>query len=169
MQKITFILFLVFYGFGFAQHSDTDICNLNNDNRAWFLEMRKTNDLPTQVDLTVNKLVADAQYLGVNNESADLGEQAVFEVNNCNTNCSIRFVLIYAKSKGLVLDLKKNPELEELILQFNASNIDRIELNEYYEKDIYKANVKKRSGVVIYTEDKEIKKLVKKALKDIAS
>ena len=79
----------------------------------------------------------------------------------------IRFGLIYDKKKGLVLDLKKNPEFEELILEFNSDNISHMDLNEYQEKDIYSQAALKRSGIVLYTEDKDLKKLIRKAIKQI--
>ena len=79
----------------------------------------------------------------------------------------IRFGLIYDKKKGLVLDLKKNPELEALVLEFNAENISHMDLNEYQEKDIYSPAALKRSGIVLYTEDRDLKKMIRKAIKKI--
>ena len=74
--------------------------------------------------------------------------------------------LVYSKKGGIVLDLEKNPEFIDLIPEFNAENISRIELKENHEKNIYQHNAHKRSGIVLYTDNKELKKKIKKAIKN---
>ncbi len=165
MRKITFILFFLFFGFCFGQHPSDEICSLQPKNKAWIHQFKKADDLDAQIDLIINKIILDTDYIGENTVMASLSDNSVFNKVPCSSVCSIRFGLIYAKNKGIILDLKKNPELEDLIFEFTSENINRIELNEYQEKDIYNPSALKRSGVVLYTDDKELRKKVRRAIK----
>ncbi len=74
---------------------------------------------------------------------------------------------MYGKKDGLTFDLQKSPLLEDLMVEFTEENIYRMELNEHHAKDVYKSVGIKRSGIVMYTDDKELKKKIKRTLKDI--
>jgi hypothetical protein len=74
--------------------------------------------------------------------------------------------LVYSKNSGIILDLHKNPQFIDLISELNADNISRIELKENHEKNIYQHNEHRRSGILIYTDNKELKKKIKRAVKN---
>lgn len=166
MRKLIILLFLLNLGMGYSQHSETAICTLQPDNTDWMWELKKADDRETKIELVVDKIRKDGDYFELHPPVENADDRRVFGDLPCTTVCSIRFVLVYGKSKGLVLDLKKNPLLEDLINSFTSQNIDKIELNKQHRRDIYKPKAQKRSGVVLYTEDKELKKMVRKLLRE---
>lgn len=163
---VCFTIFLCF-GMGFAQHPGGGYCTLLSENKAWFYEFGKTELLDDQIELIVNKITADTDYFVENPEIANLDDRRVMGTVPCVTNCSVRFVLVYGKGKGIVLDVKKNPEFEDLLYELSADNIKKIDLNVRHASDRYNHKSPKRSGVVLYTEDKALKKMIRRALKDI--
>ena len=168
MRKITTLILLVFTGYCFAQHPTGASCSLQPDNKTWLASFKKADEGAQQIDLVINKITADSNYFIENPEIANLDDKRVFGPIPCTQECSIRFGLVYGKNKGITLDLEKNPELEELMAEFTSENIHRIELNEHHKKDVYKSVGVQRSGVVIYTCDKELKKKIKKTVKQLA-
>ena len=167
MHNFSTLIFILFFGCCFAQHPGNGACSLQPDNKTWLSEFKKTDKGAEQIDLVINKIISDSDYFFENPEIANLDDRRVFGNVPCSEECSIRFGLIYGKNKGFTLDLKKNPELEDLMAEFNSENIYRIELNERHKKDVYKNVGVQRSGVVLYTSDKELKKKIKKAVKKI--
>jgi hypothetical protein len=166
MKKLTTILLLFFFGISFGQHPGTGQCTLKPENKDWLLEYKKAKGLDYQIDLIVQKINADNGYFEANPAPDNLNDKRVFGALPCSNTCAIRFGLMYSKRDGIVLDLTKNPEFQDLLSEFNADNISRIELNESHDKDIYKHKTHKRSGIVLYTSDKELKKKIKKAIKN---
>ncbi len=162
MRKITFILFLLFCGLSFGQTSSSGNCPLEAKNKAWVTEFKSVQDRADQVDLVVRKIIADGYDFDENLDTADLNSKITVDKSANTENCSIRFGLVYGNNKGFIIDLKRDPDLEELIMDFTSENIDKIDLNEYHEKDIYKAVDIKRYGVVMYTDNKEIKKKIRR-------
>ncbi|MBZ0327163.1 MAG: hypothetical protein K8F54_06120 [Altibacter sp.] len=167
MKQITFILCLLCFGIGLAQHTGKGECAFQPDNKAWILKYKNTETKEDKVQLVIDKIILDGYTVIESSDSADIDGTKSFDKNSCSPKCMIRFGLIYDKKKGLVLDLKKNPELEALVLEFNAENISHMDLNEYQEKDIYSPAALKRSGIVLYTEDRDLKKMIRKAIKKI--
>ena len=165
MRKTTLITFLFFFGICLGQHSKTETCSLKPDNKSWLFEFKDSDDISDQTALVVNKILSDTDYFEENPEIENPDDRRVFGSTPCTKKCSIRFVLVYGKSKGLVLDVHKNPELEELIEEFSSENISKIEVNQYNERDIYKPRAVQRSGVVLYTDDKALKKKIRKTIK----
>lgn len=167
MKKIMLLLFFLLSGISFGQHPGPGECTLKPDNKAWIWRFKEADNRTDKIDLVVNKILADTDYFEENPEIANLDDRSVFGKIPCSSECSIRFSLVYRKNKGLTLDLKRNPELEDLILEFTSENIIRIDLNESQEKDIYKHVAPKRSGIVLYTEDNNLKKKIRKAIRNI--
>ena len=166
MQKLSTVLLLFFFGCCFSQHPGTGQCSLKPENKEWLLDYKKATDLTSQIDLVVQKIYSNTGYFEANPTPSNLDDKRVFGELPCSIKCSIRFGLVYSKKSGIVLDLKKNPEFIDLIPEFNAENISRIELKENHEKNIYQHNAHKRSGIVLYTDNKELKKKIRRAIKN---
>lgn len=166
MHKLTSLLLLFFFGICFGQHPGTGQCTLKPENKDWLLEFKKAEGIENQVDLIVQKINADNGYFEANPTPDNLDDKRVFGELPCSNQCSIRFGLMYSKRGGIVLDLTKNPEFKDLLSEFTADNISRIELNESHEKNRYKHKTHKRSGIVLYTDNKDLKKKIKKAIKN---
>lgn len=166
MHKLTTILLLFFFGICFCQHPGTGQCTLKPENKDWLLKYKKAEGLDNQIDLVVQKINADNGYFEANPTPDNLNDKRVFGELPCSNKCSIRFGLMYSKRDGIVLDLAKNPEFQDLLTEFTAENISRIELNESHDKDIYSLKTNKRSGIILYTDNKELKKKIKKAIKN---
>lgn len=167
MHKITLLLSFLFLGICFGQDSNLGECALQRENKTWISEYKLLDNRADQIDFVVRKIIADAYYFSENLQTASIGDSKVLEQNSCDPKDFIRFGLLYDNNKGLILDLKKNPDLEELISDFNSENISSIELKEYEEKDIYRKFDSRRYGVVIYTEDRDLKKKIRKTLKSL--
>ncbi|MCW8980262.1 MAG: hypothetical protein OQJ83_02650 [Altibacter sp.] len=168
MKKICLLFFVLSNAVLCGQHIGTDQCTLQAENKAWITEYKKAVTLDEKIEMIVAKIVTDDRYFDEYQEVATLSKEPGIKKVPCSESCSIRFGMIYSKNKGLVLDLKRNPELEDLIYEFASENIDRIDLNEFNEKDIYNPYALKRSGIVLYTENKDLKKKIRAALKHIA-
>lgn len=168
MRTILLIVCCFFFGISLAQHPGGGECTLQPDNKAWLWKFKEAADKADKIELIVSKITSDTEYFEENPSIENLDDRSTFGTIPCATSCTIRFVLIYGKGKGIPLDIQKNPELEELILEFNGDNIQKIELNEHHERDIYKVGAAKRSGLILYTEDKMLKKKVRKVLKAMA-
>ncbi len=168
MYKITPALLFLFFGISFGQHIGPGECNLQPDNKAWIWDFKEANTKESKIELITNKIINYTDYFYENPPLENLDDRSTFGEIPCTPKCAIRFVLIYGKNKGLVLNLHKNPELEDLVNEFNADNIDKIELNEHNKRDIYGHASRKRSGVVLHTDNKFLKKQIKRALKTMA-
>jgi len=167
MKYISTLLALFCVTYCFTQHSENATCTLKPENKEWLSEFKKTDLGPEQIDLVIHKITADATYFVENPEIENLEDKRVFGTLPCTQACSIRFGLVYGKGKGLTLDLNQNPELEPIMAEFTPENISRIELNEHHSKDRYKTAGIQRSGIILYTDDKELKKKIKRAIKDM--
>lgn len=166
MRTITTALLLFFFGFCLAQHPGSGQCSLKPENKDWLLAFKKTEDLPDQIDLVIDRIYSNTNYFEEHPASSNANDKRVFGALPCSTDCSILFGLVYSKNSGVILDLKKNPQFIDLISELNAENISRIELKENHEKNIYQHNEHRRSGILIYTDNKELKKKIKRALKN---
>lgn len=159
------LVFFSAYGLCFGQHGGASTCELQTYNKAWILKFKNAPNKAEKVQLVVSKMLADTDYFKEHPVKSDEGASGISDQELCSISCSIRFGLLYSESKGLTLDLIKNPSFEELILEFNDENIGRIELNEYRDRDIYNANGVKRTGIILYTDNNELQKSIKKTLK----
>ncbi|MAP53458.1 hypothetical protein [Altibacter sp.] len=166
MRKIYWFFFILTNSVGYGQHIGNDICSLQAANKAWIAEYKKAVTLDERIEMIVEKIITDDRFFDDYQEVAILSKGTDIKKVPCSESCSIRFGMIYSKNKGLVLDLKRNPEFEDLIYEFASENIDRIDLNEFNEKDIYNPYALKRSGIVLYTENKDLKKKIRAALKE---
>jgi hypothetical protein len=151
----------------YGQHPGDGFCTLQSENKEWFYDFSKTENMTDKIALIVDKILADTEYFQEHPEIANLDDRRVFGNIPCVTECSIRFGIVYAKSKGLKLDLQKNPELEDLLYELNADNIDHFDVNMHHPNDRFNLSGTKRSGILMYTEDKSLKKLIRKAIKNI--
>lgn len=168
MQKFLLAIFLLCFGIGYSQHPGGGYCELESQNKTWFYQFKKAEDMETKVDMVKDKILSDLLYFEENPEIANLDDRRVMGPLPCVTACSIRFGIVYSKSKGLKLDLQKNPELEDLVFELNSDNVDRIELKVQHRANRYShGGATKRSGVLIYTEDKELKKMIRRAIRDM--
>ncbi|RMA58615.1 hypothetical protein [Ulvibacter antarcticus] len=150
----------------FSQHTETQFCTLQSENEAWLSVIKAIEDVSQQVDLVIDKVLADNHYFITHPEIEDTNDKRIFGTLPCTTDCSIRFGLIYGKNKGMVLDPQTYPNLEILLLEFNSENIEQIKVKERYDNDIYSYSSGMRSGIVLYTNDKELKKKIRRFLKN---
>lgn len=111
--------------------------------------------------MVVNKVFWDADYFYVDPEFVETDRNQL-DVIPCSEDCSLRIGIVYGKNEGIVLDLNKNPALEELLYALSSENIQKVELNEYRENDVYGLYTDKRSGIVLYTNSKELKKMIRR-------
>lgn len=168
MKKVIFLVVFLVAGLAFGQHGDDAFCDRGSDNSTWAYQYKKAVDLDDEIAMVVDKLLSDSDYLRINPEITSAEDLELFGNPPCTAVCTFRVGIVYDKRQGLVLDLQKHPELEDLLYEFTAENIDRIDLNEYHENDIYKHAADTRSGIVLYTSDKDLKKKIRTALRDIA-
>ena len=166
MRTLTFVLLLFFSGISFGQHPGIGKCSLKSENKDWLLAFKKTEKLPSQIDLVIERIYSTTNYFNEHPPVENSNDKRVFGALPCSTDCSILFGLVYSRKSGIILDLKKNPQFIDLISELNAENISRIELKENHEKNIYQHNEHRRSGILIYTDNKELKKKIKRALKN---
>lgn len=167
MKKLLLLITCIYGSSLLGQHQGPGDCSLHATNKVWISKFKKTNTLDDQLNLIYTKLIEDSEYLLQNPEIANLDDKRVFGPIPCGTSCTIRFGILYDDKRGLVLDINKNPELEDLILEFTSDNIRSIELNELKKRNIYQHVAQKRSGVVLYTNDKELKKRIRKVVKQL--
>lgn len=168
MKKVGFILSFMIPLLSWAQHGEDVFCDLESDSKTWAFQYKKAIDLEEELYMVVDKILADTDYLRENPPIENPEDRRVMGPLPCTHECSMRFGVVYDKREGMVLDLVKYPALEDLLYEFTADNIDRIDLNEYQENDIYKHAADKRSGIVIYTSDEALQKKIRTTLKDIA-
>lgn len=167
MKTKLFILFLFIGATIMAQHKGSGECEMKPGNTDWLWKFKDAEQKERQLTLIVDKILDDSYYLTSlpSNENED--DKRVFGNPNCTDTCTMRFVLIYGNSRGLVLDLAKYPQLEEVLDEFTPENISNIELNEKHERNIYGVASEKRSGVILHTEDKQLRKKIRRTLRDI--
>ncbi|MEL6809880.1 MAG: hypothetical protein AAFP76_00905 [Bacteroidota bacterium] len=165
MEKLTSLLFLLCCGLCFGQHTGPGPCHLEQDNKEWIEQFKKADSLDIKIDMVMNKLLADSDYFFYNPAPTNLDDRSSFGPIPCTHKCTIRFGIVYGKREGMVLDLTKNPELEDVLYELVPENIDYIDLNEYEENDIYQHVTDKRSGVVIHTENSEVRRMIRNVIK----
>ncbi len=167
MKNLLFLITLLCVSALMAQHPGSGDCNLGSANKTWISKFKKSNTLSDQLNLIYSKMISDSEYLIEHPEITNLDDKRVMGPIPCGTSCTIRFGILYDDKRGLVLDINKNPELEDLILEFTMDNIESIELNELKKRDIYQHVSQKRTGVVLYSNDKELKRRIKKVVKQL--
>lgn len=167
MKKLLFILLLIVSQVLFAQHEGAGECKFKLGNSEWLGDFKNSEQKDEKLTLIVNKIIEDANYLSSTSFVGDIDDTPEFDSSTCTDKCTIRFVLIYGNARGLILDLAKHPHLEEVLAVFTSENISKIELNEKHDRDIYGVTAKKRSGIILHTDDKELKKKVRRTLRDI--
>ena len=167
MKKLFFILLLIISQTLFAQHKGAGACKFKLSNSEWLGDFKNAEQKDEKLTLIVGKIIEDANYLSSASFVGDIEEMPNFDMSACTDKCTMRFVLIYGNTRGLILDLTKYPPLEEVLEAFTSENITKIELNEKHDRNIYGVTAKKRSGIILHTDDKELKKKVRRTLRDI--
>ncbi len=167
MKKITLLICMIFASYCFAQHPGSGDCSLQPENKQWLLSFKEADDTEAKLELITNKLTQDSTYFDAHPPLGNLSDRSVFGSIPCNEKCTLRFVLMYGKHKALSLDLHDEPALQNILDAFTPESVQRIEIKEKRERDIYGHHKKSRSGIVIYTEDKALVKTVKRTLREI--
>lgn len=167
MKKIILSSFLIFSSICFAQHPGPGDCALKPDNKQWILNFKDASDLASKLDLLKMKLSQDASYFEEHPPLENLNDRSVFGSIPCNEKCTLRFVLMYGNRKALSIDLHDQPALQNIVDSFSAEAIDRIEINEKRDRNIYDHTNKTRTGIILYTQDKSLIKTIKQTLKEI--
>ena len=168
MKTIVFFLFLSIGATVFSQHKGKGECAMKPGNTDWLWDFKDASQKDQKLMLIVNKITEDSQFLGgLAEDDENAADKRVFGSSSCTDTCAMRFVLIYGNSRGLVLDLAKHPQLEEVLAEFTPENISKIELNEKHERNIYGVASKQRSGIILHTEDKQLRKKVRRTLREI--
>lgn len=160
---VTFLITLT----SFAQHPGGGECHFKTTNKEWISQFKKAEDRSQKLEMISAKIMDDATYFEENPEMEHTDDMRVLGTIPCSKKCTIRFGLMYDLNKGMLLDMDKNPEIEDLLLDLTAQNIPKIELNEVHARDIYKKVANKRSGVVLYTKDRDLKKRIRKVKRAI--
>ena len=166
MKHIIPLLCLCISNWCFAQHSQTNKCALKKANHSWSWEYKKTRNLDLQLELVVDKIVANANYYDRHPPIENLDDRSMFGTLPCSKSCAISVGVIYGKNKGILLDIHKYPELEEILEALNSETISQIDFNEH-RNSIYQAAVKQQPGIVLYTQDKELIKLLRRKIREI--
>ena len=166
MRTSIVVILLSLCGICFGQHKGSSHCSFKAENKDWLLAFKKTDNLQSQVDLVLERIYSNTDYFEEHPATTNANDKRIFGTLPCNVDCSILFGLVYSKNSGIILDLHKNPQFIDLISELNANNISRIELKENHKKNIYQHNEHKRSGIVIYTDNKNLKKKIKRAVKN---
>ncbi len=168
MRNITLCIFLFFcYTFSFGQNNAYAECPLQNDNEVWIQSFKKATSDEERLELIVEKIQRDASFVQENSETADASENVTLAKDNAHDcQCAIRFGLVYSnKKRGLVLDLNKYPYLEEVVLDLTLAHIEAIDFNEFQDKKLYRYGSELRSGVTIFSDDKDLRKKIRKTLR----
>lgn len=151
----------------FAQHKGAGECEMKPGNTDWLWKFKDAQQEEDQLALIIDKIREDSDYLTALPTDENADDKRVFGNPECTDKCTMRFVLIYGNTRGLVLDVAKHPELEEVLAEFTPENISSIKLNEKHERNIYGVASEKRSGVILHTEDKQLRKKIRRTLRDI--
>jgi len=167
MKPLFIFLFLIIGTSALAQHKGTGECEMKPGNTDWLWKFKDTDQKEEKLSLIVDKILDDSDYLTALPTDGNADDKRVFGNPECTDKCTMRFVLIYGNTRGLVLDVAKHPQLEEVLAEFTPENISNIELNEKHERNIYGVASEKRSGVILHTEDRQLRKKIKRTLRDI--
>ncbi len=166
MKKLLLIVLVILSQGLFAQHKTEGECKLKLDNKDWLWDFKEAEQKEEKLTLIVDKIIEDSNYLASTTYISDIENEPDFNTSSCADKCAMRFVLIYGNTSGLILDLVKYPHLEAILAEFTSENISKIELNEKYDHNIYGVAAKERSGIVLRTDDKNLKKKVRRILRD---
>ena len=167
-MKFKFLLFfLLFISVIYSQDDNLSSCNLQTENKLWKSQFENANSKNNKIELIKTKIISDSIYKRYKPKVVTNHSKTVFnkyvDDNNNDCGCKILFVLIYKKSRFLVLDLNNNPELSKIIRGLNNNNINEIVFSFDIEmcQSLYGENGK-CGFVQIVTKNKEIKKAIKK-------
>jgi len=149
-----------------GQHANTTKCALKTANSSWTWNYKKARSLDVQLDLVVEKVINTAIYYDIHPPLENPDDRSLFGAIPCDKSCAISVGLIYGKNKGTLLDLHKYPEFETVLEAMNAENISGIDFNEHRDTH-YQTALKKQPGIVLYTEDKALIKLLRRQLREI--
>ncbi|MDC7993971.1 hypothetical protein [Altibacter sp. HG106] len=168
MRTITlFICCLFLFGNAFTQTEIATKCPLQNDNDQWIESFKGATSDEERMELIVDKIQRDAMFVQETSEIAETsGTVTLAPENSHDCQCAIRFGLVYSnKKRGLVLDLNKYPYLEDVVVDLTMANIESIDFNEFQDKKLYRYGTELRSGVTIFSDDKELRKKIRKTLR----
>tara|TARA_R110000823_G_scaffold266883_1_gene386590 strand:+ start:7028 stop:7396 length:369 start_codon:yes stop_codon:yes gene_type:complete len=116
-------------------------------------DFKNVETIEIQLELVKEKILSDAIYL-------DNEKKITPKEDQCG--CPIRFSVIIPGNKWLVLDLNKNPELEDLFPELTSETIDRIKLSEFEEKKLNRYAVDNCSGITLYSSSRDLKRTIRK-------
>ena len=162
MRKLLLISIFLSFFLGQSQHLESDQCELYPITKKWISKFKRTQGLDAQIGMVVNKVFWDGDYFYEDPELKKEIDRELLDAIPCSEECTLRIGLIYGKNEGIVLDLNMHPELEDLLFELSSDNIDRIELKEYEENDIYGHVTDARSGVVLYSSSKSLRKMIRR-------
>jgi hypothetical protein len=167
-MKKTLLYFIFLTTFiTYAQHPGGGECHFKSTNKDWISQFKKAENRTAKLEMITSKIMEDAVYFEENPPLEHSDDMRVMGTIPCSKKCTIRFGLMYDLNKGMLLDMHKNPEIEDLLLDLTSKNIPKIELNEVHARDIYKKVANKRSGVVLYTKDRDLKKRIRRVKREI--
>lgn len=166
MRILILLLIMFSVALGRAQHSESDKCELYPLNKKWIAKFKRTEGIDARIGMVVNKVLWDGDYFYVDPEFTGADRREMLDAIPCTEECKLRIGIIYGKNQGIILDLNRQPALEELLFELSSSNINRVELKEYEENDIYGHVTDKRSGVVLFSSSKELKKMIRRLPKN---
>ena len=162
MRKLLLISILLSSFVLFGQSTDCEQCELYPITKKWISKFKRTEGLDAKILMVVNKVFYDGDYFYRDPELYEEPDPTLLDAEPCGEECSLRIGLIYGKREGIVLDVNKYPGLQDVLLELSSENIDRVELKEYEENDIYGHVTDKRSGVVLYTSSKDLRRIIRR-------
>lgn len=144
-------------------------CDLEKRNSIWLEEINREKNDSIRILKIKEKINSDTIYKRAIDKNLIIRDSFLnFENVDSNGNLcgtKILFILYYKKRKSIYLNLEQNPEYKEIVENLNVRNVNVYILNPTSGATaIY--GVRGSSGaVVLKTNDKNLKKLIKKSLK----
>jgi hypothetical protein len=164
-MKYTLYIFLLTILQGFSQQT-LEKCSLEKDNFEYVLKIKNENSLTNKLELITNKIYRDTIYKP---DSTYFKKRGYFDneyLDNLNKKCGKKVLHFVFYKKG-----KKTVQIDPLLLKENQNifenmNLSNIEKIYYFEKDgqaqsIF-GTIASEGVIVIYTNDRKIKKLINK-------
>lgn len=149
-----------------------------SDNKEWMNEFERLTDKSVQVSYIKSKILADSQYTAENFVNKEdywknlvlTGDQAEEDGGNAkeakaNCDCKIKFKLVLETSE-YDLDAAKFRFVNEILDSIEAYQIDAIRVNNKFVKDNNVAKAGECGSVLLYSEDRGLKRLMRRLLKE---
>ncbi len=164
-MKFTLVIFLLTIHQGFSQQN-LEKCSLEKDNHEFVLKLKNENSLANKLELITNKIYRDTIYKPDSTSFKNRGYFYNEYRDSLNKKCGKKVLLFVFYKKG-----KKKVQIDPLLFKenqiiFENMNVSTIERIYYFEKNgqsqaIF-GTVASEGVVVIYTNERKIKKLINK-------